>query len=165
MFAVYGEKFCDEGTSLRLAEVAFERYLTLGADLHGIPSLATQCHIVCDDVCEESRPEILGGEVVLDVEGLVAIKDLERTGVRKTLREEQNICRVEGWKVPSFVIEVIEFAVPVETVRKDKAAPGRSTAQMIRDMGRLRIKLVKATLSVQVTEMMRMVLKAQVGNL
>lgn len=39
VFSVYVDGYRDEGTSLRFAEVAYKRYLTLGTDLRGFPSL------------------------------------------------------------------------------------------------------------------------------
>lgn len=60
MCPVYVDEYRYGRTWLRFAKVAFERYLTLGTDLHGIPSLATQRRNMSDHGCRESSPRILG---------------------------------------------------------------------------------------------------------
>lgn len=165
VFSVYVDEYRNEGTSPRLAEVAYKRDLTSGTDLHGIPNLAAQHRVICDDRCGELGPEIPEDENGSEFEGLVTMEELERTGVRGKLGTVQNACRAKRWKAQSSVIEVIEIAASVGAGRKEKGALERSSAKMIGVMGRMRTKLDKARLAVQVVKVRVKVLKAEVEHL
>lgn len=56
----YVDEYTVEGKSLKFAEVAYERHLTSGTDLHGIRSFVSQRRILCGDGCEEMSLEIPG---------------------------------------------------------------------------------------------------------
>lgn len=68
-FLVYVAGYRDEGTLLRFAELAYERYLTPSTGLHGNPNLAAQRRIMCDDRCGELKPDIPGVDEEWFLEG------------------------------------------------------------------------------------------------
>lgn len=74
----------------------------------------------------------------------------------------QDACCAEELKLSSPVFKVIQTATADEAARKEKASLERSSAHMIRDMGKLCTKMDNATLAVQLTELMVIQLKAQV---
>lgn len=101
VFPVYVDEYRDKGTSLLLAKVADERYVTSGTDLPGIPSFAAHCSIICDDGCEELGLGILGDEDERDFQKLVTAVTLKRAGVRGKSCEVHEACRCENGRYPA----------------------------------------------------------------
>lgn len=68
------------------------------------------------------------------------------------LRKMPDVCRAEGCKVLSILIEIREIPANVETVRNEKIAIERSNARMLGDMGTTHTKLDKASSAFHVAE-------------
>lgn len=134
MFPAYVDEYRDERMSLRFAELKNVRYLSSGTDVHGIPYLATQRHILSDDGCEDLWPEIPRDDEDWNFKGLVIVKELRVSGVREKFCEVQNPSETKKWKVSSSVIEIKEIAASVGFARKKRASREQSSAQMIADL-------------------------------
>lgn len=106
-----------------------------------------------------------GNELDWNFKILITLEELERTGVCGKLREGQHACHAAGWKVPSFVIDFIEIAVRVGNVCKEKAVLEWGRALMIGELRKMRTKLGKAKLAVQVSDVREMALKVQEDHL
>lgn len=61
-FPVYVDRYGDEKSSLQFANIACERYLAFGANLHGTLNLAAQCRVMCEDGHREIGAEKLEGK-------------------------------------------------------------------------------------------------------
>lgn len=165
VFPLYVDEYRDDGTLLRFAKVGRERYLTSDTDQHGIPNFVIQRRILCVDGCTTIGLNISGDEEEWDFEELVTAKKLERTCMRGNVHEVQDACLAKGWKVPSFVVKIIEVSAIVGAARKEKVALERSGAKLIGDMGKMHTKLDKATLAVQADKVRERTLRAKVGSL
>lgn len=137
----YVADFLDDGMSLQFAEVAHECYLTSCTDLHEVPCLKKERHIVAERRDDEVGPGLKTEEGDWDFDSLVTIDEMERTGVREKLCDVQDACRAENMSVPTTVVKVTDLVAHVVSVRKQKAALERSNSHVLRDLNILREEL------------------------